>query len=172
MKSVGHARSFEIKSAKSRKEKSIYIYMEEKSTYMLKYTWVVDKVENVGRKSGKSQNNAPYCISRAHTHTHTAQLHCVRSLSGITIRSSRRCDLPRCNNITRSLVYFLADTKLLPRNYLNRRNEISRPPRKLYPQLYPRFLRLISVPLTNRREQFVIFFLHVDLYRSIRSREC
>lgn len=109
--------------------------MEEKSTYMLKYTWVVDKVENVGRKSGKSQNNAPYCISRAHAHTHTAQLHCVRSLSGITIRSSRRCDLPRCNNITRSLVYFLADTKLLPRNYLNRRNEISRPPRKLYPQL-------------------------------------
>lgn len=43
--------------------------MEEKSTYMLKYTWVVDKVENVGRKSGKSQNNAPYCISRAHTRT-------------------------------------------------------------------------------------------------------
>lgn len=52
--------------------------MEEKSTYMLKYTWVVDKVENVGRKSGKSQNNAPYCISRAHTHTHT--LHsCIAS---------------------------------------------------------------------------------------------
>lgn len=83
MKSVGHARSFEIKSAKSRKEKSIYIYMEEKSTYMLKYTWVVDKVENVGRKSGKSQNNAPYCISRAHTHTH-----CTAALRQIAIRNN------------------------------------------------------------------------------------
>ena len=29
-------------------------------------------------------------------------------------RLARRCDLPRNNNITRPLVYFLADTKLLP----------------------------------------------------------
>lgn len=42
------------------------------------------------------------------------QLHCVRSVSGITIC---RCDLPRCNNITRSLAYFLADIKLAKRNF-------------------------------------------------------
>lgn len=37
MKSVGHARSFEIKSAKSRKEKSIYIYGRKINVYAKVY---------------------------------------------------------------------------------------------------------------------------------------
>ena len=59
------------------------------------------------------------------------QLHRVRSVSGITIR--RRCDLPRCNNITRSLAYFLADTKLA----------------KLNADLYPRVLEEFKIERSN-----------------------
>lgn len=98
-------------------------------------------------------------VYRARTHTHTAQLHCVRSLSGITIRSSRRCDLPRCNNITRSLVYFLADTKLLPRNYLKRNFAIPQKIVSATRDFYALFLSLWRIDGNNS-----LFFFCTSIY--------
>lgn len=113
------------------------------------------------------------------------QLHCVRSVSGITIC---RCDLPRCNNITRSLAYFLADIKLAKRNFATpqkivslrsfrestRNNSLlSRINADLYPRVLEEFkiersnLEIVTIwDIFRRRESIVVGFnIRLMVYR-------
>lgn len=130
MKSMG--RVFKIKSAESRRErkgndKKIYWKKNQRAVRWIK---AKSKMWQIWKQCA--------CI-RACTRAHIAQLHCVRS--GITIRRGPLRVLVICytrgNNITRSLVYFLADTKTAA--FLSEENEISR-----FPENWLRLSREIS----------------------------